>query len=129
MGALACHRALGVSFKYAPGPKNEPGAFGVAGLLIVYLVALTVGIIEDFSIEKFEAAMNSAAIAGFAVLCAAFWRSSLRNGTDAENTPPYADLRHHALSPLGDRDMMPKRAGSHSTDRWGPAPTIGFLND
>ena len=129
MGAIACHKAQGVSFKYAPNPKNGPGAFAVFGLLIVYLVVLAVGIIEDFSIEKFELAMNVAAFAGFAVLCAAFWRSSRRNGTDAENGPSYRDLRHHAVSGVSDRDMMPKKAGSHSTDRWGPAPTIGFLNE
>ena len=129
MGAIACHKAQGVSFKYAPTAKNEPGAFGLFGLLIVYVVVLTVGIIEDFSIEKFELAMNVAAIAGFAALCAAFWRSERRNGTDAENGPPYGDSRHHAISGVGEPDMMPKKAGPNSTDRWGPAPTIGFLNE
>ena len=129
MGAIACHEAQGVSFKYAPNPKSEPGAFGVFGLLIVYVVVLTVGVIEDFSIEKFESAMNVAAIAGFAALCAAFWRSSRWNGTDAENGLPYGDLRHHSVSGVSHPDMMPKKAGSHATDRWGPAPTIGFLNE
>lgn len=129
MGAIACHKAQGASFKYAPNAKNEPGAFGVFGLLIAYVVVLTVGIIEDFSIEKLESAMNVTAIAGFAILCAAFWRSSLRNGTDAENGFTYRDLRHRAVSGVSDPDMMPKKAGSHSTDRWGPAPTIGFLNE
>ena len=128
MGAIACHKAQGVSFRYAPNSKNEPGALIVFGLLIVYLVVLTVGIIEDFSLEKFELAMNVAAIAGFAVLCAVFWRSSLRNETDAENGPPYRDLRP-ALSGVSDPDMMPNEAGSHTTDRWGPAPTIGFLTE
>jgi hypothetical protein len=126
MGAIACHEAQGVSFKYAPNPKSEPGAFGVFGLLIVYVVVLTVGVIEDFSIEKFESAMNVAAIAGFAALCAAFWRSSRRNGTDAENS---GDLRHHAVTGVSHPDMLPKGAGSYSTDRWGPTPTIGFLNE
>ena len=129
MGAIACHKAQGVSFTYAPHPKNESGAFIVFGLLIVYLGVLTVGIIEDFSIERFESTMNVAAIAGFAALCAAFWRSGRRNGTDAENGPPYGDSRHHAISGVGEPNMMPKKAGSHSTDRWGPAPTIGFLNE
>jgi hypothetical protein len=129
MGAIACHKAQGVSFRYAPNSKNEPGAFIVFGLLMVYLVVLTVGIIAHFSIEKFESAMNVAAIAGFAVLCAAFWRSSRRNGTDAEKGSPYGDLRQDAVSGVSHPDMMPKKAGSHSTDRWGPAPTIGFLNE
>ncbi len=119
MGAIACHKAQGLPFKYAPNTKNEVGAFGVFGLLTVYLVALTVGIIEDFSIEKFESAMNIAAIAGFAGLCAAFWRSGTRNGKDA-NGPPYRDCHP---------DRMPNEAGSPSTSRWGPAPTIGFLNE
>ena len=73
--------------------------------------------------------MNVAGTAGFAVLCAAFWRSSDRNGTDAENENPYRDLRHHAVSGLSDPGMMPKKRGSHAADRWGPAPTIGFLNE
>ena len=45
MGAIACHKAQRVSFEYAPNPKNEPGAYGVFGLLISLLVVLTVGII------------------------------------------------------------------------------------
>ena len=129
MGAIACHKAHRVLFGYPPNPKSEPGAFAVFGLLITYLVVLTVGIIAEFSIEKFESAMNVAVTAGFAVLCVAFWRSSHRNGTDAENGPPYRDLRQHAVSGLSDPDMMPKNAGTHSTDQWGPAPTIGFLNE
>jgi len=127
MGAIACHKVQGVSFRYAPNPKSEPGAFGVFGLLMVYVVVLTVGIIEGFSIEKFESTMNVAAIAGFAALCAAFWRSSRRNGTDAENGP--SNQRHHAVSGVRGREMMPKKAGSNTTDRWGPAPTIGFLTE
>ncbi len=114
MGAIACHKAQGASFKYAPNPKNEPVAFGVFGLLITYVVVLTVGMIEDFSIEKFELAMNVAAIAGFAGLCAAFWRSGSPN--------------HHA-APVSDPGMMPKKAGSHAKDQWGPVPTIGFLDE
>ena len=129
MGAIACHKAQRVPFGYPPNPKSEPGAFAVFGLLITYLVVLTVGIIAEFSIEKLESAMNVAVTAGFAVLCAAFWRSSDRNGTDAENENPHRDLRHHAVSGVTDPDMMPKKAGSHSTDGWGPAPTIGFLNE
>ena len=125
MGALACHRAQRVSFKDAPNPLNEPGAFGVFGLLIIYLVVLTVGIFADFSIEKAESAMNVTAIAGVAVLYAAFWHSSLRNGTDAENGASQRDLRH-AISEVND---PAKQAGSHATDRWGPATTIGFLNE
>ena len=128
MGAMACHKAERVSFKYAPNPKNEPGAFAVLGLLSVYLVVLTVGIIANFSVEKFESAMNVAAMAGFAALCAAFWNSSSRNGTDAENGLPHHDLRHRTVSGVGDPDMMRKKAGSRS-GRWGPAPTIGFLNE
>ena len=127
MGAIACHRAHRASFRDAPNPKNELGALGVFGLLIAYLSVLTVGVISHFSIEKFELAMNVAAIAGFAGLCAAFWRSSRRNGTDAENGPPYGGLRYHAVS--GVTEMMPEKAGLRSTDRWGPAPTIGFLNE
>ena len=127
MGAIACHKAQRVPFGYPPNPKNEPGAFAVFGLLITYLVVLMVGIIAELSIEKVESAMNVAVTAGFAVLCAAFWRSSDRNVTDAENGPPYRDLRHHGVSWLGDPDMMPNKGGSRSTDRWGPAPIIGFL--
>ena len=129
MGAIACHKAQRVPFGYPPNPKDEPGALAVFGLLITYLVVLTVGIIAKFSIEKFESAMNVAVIAGFAVLYAVFWRSSDRNGTSAENGPPYRDLRDHGVSGLGDPDMMPKKGGAHSTERWGPAPTIGFLNE
>ena len=125
MGAIACHRAQGVSFKPAPNPNNEPGTCGVFGLLIAYLVILTVGITAHFSIEKFESTMNVAAIAGFAALCAAFWRSSRGNGTDAENGPSQRDL-HHAVSEVSD---PAKQAGSRSSGRWGPAPTIGFLNE
>ena len=109
--------------------RKEQGAFGVLGVLIVYLAILTVGIIADLSIEKFEFAMNIAAIAGFAALCAAFWRSSRRDGTDAENGTPFRNSRHHAVSAVSDPDMMPKKAGPHATDRWGPAPTIGFLTE
>ena len=127
MSAIACHKAQR-SLLDAPA-KYEPGVFGVFGLLIAYVMVLTAGIIADFPIEKFESAMNVAAIAGFAVLCAAFWRSSLRNGTDAENGRSHGDLGHHAVSGVSDGDMIPKKAGSHSTDRWGPAPTIGFLNE
>ena len=136
MGAIACHNAQSVHkaqtvpFKHAPDPDNEPGAFGVAGLIIAYFMALAVGIIANLSIEKFKSAMNIAAIAGFAVLWAAFWRSSRRIGADAENGTPYRDLRHHAVSRVSDAGpMMPKPAYLHATERWGPAPTIGFLTE
>ena len=50
MGTIACHKAQ----RSSPSPESEPGAFGVFGLLIAYLAVLTVGIIADISVEKFE---------------------------------------------------------------------------
>jgi hypothetical protein len=129
MGAIASHEAQRLSFEHAPNPKRDPGAYGALGLLIAYIVVLRFGIVANLPIEKFEATMNVAAIAGLAVLCAAFWQSSRQNVTDAENNHLRGDLGRSAVSAVDDLRMMSKKAGSPPGERWGPTSIIGFPDE
>ena len=105
--------------------NNKPGAYGVFGLLIAYIVALAFGIVANLPVEKLEAIMNVAAIAGLAILWAVFWNSSRWNVAEH----PRRDLRRHTASTTGDLRMTTNKAGSLSTDRWGPGSIIGSLNE
>src|SRR5271157_4077247 len=117
MGGIASHRT------HCPNPKREPVACGAFGLLIAYFAVLTIGIVANLPIEKFEATMNVAAIAGLTVLCAVLWQSSRQTVTD-EN-----DLRRDSGSTVpavDDLRIMSKKAGTSSGEHWGPHSIIGF---
>ncbi len=80
MSAIASHEAERLPFECVQNPKSELGAYRAFGLVIIaYIIVLTFGLVANFSIGTFEATMNIAAIAGFAVLCAAYWQSSREN--------------------------------------------------
>jgi hypothetical protein len=79
MGAMASHKAQRLPIECVPDPKTGPAAYGVFGLVIAYMMVLAFAIVANLPVEKFEAIMNVAAIAGFGILWAAFWKSSRRN--------------------------------------------------
>lgn len=124
MGAIASHKAQRLPFECVSDPKTGPAAYGVFGLVIAYIIVLALAIVANLPVEKFEAIMNVAAIAGFTVLWAAFWRSSRRNAMD--------HLRHdwRCLTVTAETDPpMTRKAESPSMERWGPASIIGSLNE
>ena len=121
MGAIASHKAQRLPFEYVPDPKTGPALYGVFGLVIAYIIMLAFAIVADLSVEKFEAIMNVAAIAGFAILWAAFWNS---NRTASGH--PRSDS-HRTLS--ADLRKTTNKAGSPSMDHWGPPSIIGSLSE
>jgi len=118
MGATASHKAQRLPFEYVPDPKTGPAAYGVVGLVIAYIMVLAFAIVADLSVEKFEAIMNVAAIAGFAILWAAFWNSNRTASGHPRSDSHPADLR-----------KTTNKAGSPSMGHWGPPPIIGSLSE
>jgi len=118
VGAIASHKAQRLLFEYVPDPKTGPAVYGVFGLVIAYIMVLAFAIVADLSVEKFEAIMNVAAIAGFAILWAAFWNSNRTASGHPRRDPHHADLR-----------KTTNKAGSPSMDHWGPPPIIGSLSE
>ena len=120
MGAIASHKAQGLPIECVSDSKTGPAAYGIIGLVIAYIVMLAMAIVENLSVEKFEAIMNVAAIAGFVILWGAFWKASRG---DASRRPCRDSLG--ALSE-GLRETTNK-AGPPSMGHWGPPSTIGSL--
>lgn len=123
MGAIASYEAKRLKVQCVPNSKSNLGAYGALGLLSVYATVFAFGVIANFSIEKFEATMNVAAIAGFAGAIFAFWPSD-RHAADAEDEQLSRDLRQEANSRAADRRS--KKAGVLPLDQWGPHHIIGF---
>jgi hypothetical protein len=121
MGAIASHKAQRLPFEYVPDPKTGPALYGVFGLVIAYIIMLAFAIVADLSVEKFEAIMNVAAIAGFAILWAAFWNS---NRTASGH--PRNDSRGTLSANLR---KTTNKAGSPSMGHWGPPSIIGSLGE
>ena len=122
MGAIASHKAQRLPIECVSDPKTGPAAYGVIGLVIAYIIMLALAIVENLPVEKFEAIMNVAAIAGFVILWAAFWKSSRGDASERPCRDPRgalsADLRETA-----------NKAGSPSMGHWGPPSTIGSLSE
>ena len=122
MGAIASHKAQSLPIECVSDPKTGPAAYGIIGLVIVYIIMLALAIVENLSVEKFEAIMNVTAIAGFVILCGAFWNSS----RGSASVHPRRDS-HRALS--ADLRKTANKVGSPSMDHWGPPSTIGSLSE
>ena len=122
MGAIASHKAQSLPIECVSDPKAGPAAYGVIGLVIAYIIGLALAIVENLSVEKFEEIMNVAAIAGFVILWAAFWK--LSRG-DASGQPRRDS--HRALS--ADLRETTNKAESPSMGNWGPPSTIGSLSE
>ncbi len=125
MGAKAAHEAQRPPLGCVPDANNRPGACVFSSLLVAYGMVLAFGIAANLQVQKLEAIMNVAAIAGLVVLWAAFWRASRRDATGHLRR----DWRRHAVSTAGDQPMTTKKAGSLLTDHWGPASIIGSLSE
>ncbi len=123
MGWIASHDVQRLPFGCGSDPKTEPGAYEAFGLLIAYIMVIAFGIVANCSIEKFEAALNVAAIAGFTFLWAAVCLSSRR-----KVTAPDRGLRAPTVSSVNNPPLT-TTAFSHSMDHWGPSPIIGSLNE
>ncbi len=72
MDVKACTEAEKLAF-HVPGTKHEPIMYGIFGIFVGYITALTFGTCTDFPIERIETTMNSAVVVGFAVSFAFFW--------------------------------------------------------
>ena len=130
MGAIASHEAKRLTVQCVPKSKSNLGVYGALGLLSVYATVFAFGVIANFSIEKFEATMNVAAIAGFAGAIFAFWPSD-RHAADAEDEQLPRDLRQEVTLTSGEKeaDPRPKKLGVPPLDQWGPRRIIGFLGE
>jgi hypothetical protein len=122
MSAIATHKAQRLPIECASSPKPGLAAYGVIGLVITYIIVLALAMVENLSVEKFEAIMNVTAIAGFVILWGAFWKSSRDDASgrlcpDARRVPS-ADLRETT-----------NKADSPSMGHWGPPSTIGSLSE
>jgi hypothetical protein len=122
MGAIASQKAQRLPIECVSDPKTGPAAYGVIGLVIAYIIVLALAIAENLSVEKFEAIMNVAAIGGFVILWAAFWKASRGDASGQ----PRRDTQG-ALS--ADLRETTKKAGSPSMGHWGPPSTIGSLSE
>ena len=122
MGAIASHKAQRLPIESVSAPKIGLAAYGVISLVIAYIVMLALAMVENLSIEKFEAIMHVTAIAGFVILWCAFWKSSRGDATGRPcpnpRRPQSADLRETT-----------NKAGSPSMGHWGPPSTIGSLSE
>jgi hypothetical protein len=109
---------------YARCPKYEPGVYGTFGLFVAYITVLALGAFAHFPMEKLEAAMNSAVIAGF-VVPYAYFRHLRRRHLKAFHAE-YEKLRGCSVDDLRE---MSKKIGSRFMGQWGTPYTIGFINE
>ncbi len=122
MGAIASREARRRVSECASSPRIGPGIYGAFGLLAAYIVVLTFGLLENPSIEKFEATMNVVAIAGFVIPFAAFWSFDRQHlALNSENEQLRQDLGQNAVATSRDRRVM-----SNAGSRWGPPSVVGF---
>jgi hypothetical protein len=121
MGAIASHKAQRPPIACVSDPKTGSAAYGVIGLVIAYIIVLASAIAANLPVEKFEAIMNVAAIAGFAILWAAFWNSNRTASGHPRREPPCALP--------ADLQKTTNKAGSPSMKHWGPPSTIGSLGE
>jgi hypothetical protein len=121
MGAIASYKAQTLPIECVSDSKTGPAAYGVIGLVMAYIIVLALAIVANLSVEEFEAIVNVAAIAGFAIFWAAFW-----NFNRTANDHPRHDS-HRALS--ADLRKTASKAGSPSMSHWGPPPTIGSISE
>ena len=122
MGAIASHKAQSLPIECVSDPKTGAAAYGIIGLVIAYIIMLALAMVENLSIEKFEAIMNVTAIAGFVILWGAFWKASRG---DASGRPCPASHRTRST----DLRETTNKAGSPSMGHWGPPSTIGSLSE
>jgi hypothetical protein len=122
MGAIASHKAHRLPIECASTPKPGLAAYGVISLVIAYIIVLALAMVENLSVEKFEAIMNVTAIAGFVILWGAFWKSS----RDEASVRPCPDARR---VPSADLNETANKAGSPSMGHWDPPSTIGSLSE
>ena len=122
MGAIASHKAQRLPIESVSAPKIGLAAYGVISLVIAYIVMLALAMVENLSIEKFEAIMNVTAIAGFVILWGAFWK--LSRGDASER--PCPDLRRTRAKDLRE---TANKSGSPSMGLWDPPSTIGSLSE
>jgi hypothetical protein len=121
MGAIASHKAQSLPIECVSDPKTGPAAYGIIGLVVAYIIMLALAIVENLSVEKFEAIMNVTAIAGFVILWGAFWKSSRGDASGR----PCRDSRRTLSADLRETN----KAGSPSMGHWGPPSTIGSLSE